>query len=125
MVPILPPPLQKLADTPVLRSEIPPGFHHATVVRLAPDRRIHTLGAVRVDFTNARASESASYALFVTRTRASAFARRERAVKTGSLFRVQVAVVGRIVVGVTAKTRAQANALLILAIRHLRRSESS
>ena len=124
-MPILPPPLQKLADTPVLRSEIPAGFHHVTVVRLPPDRRIHTLGAVRIDFTNARASESASYALFGNRARASAFARRERAVKTGGLFRVQVAVVGRIVVGVTATTRAQANALLTLAIRHLRRSESS
>jgi hypothetical protein len=122
---ILPPTLEKLYNTPVLRSEMPARFHHAKVLRLAPDRRYHTLGAVRIDFTNARASESASYALFKNVARASAFARTERAVNTGGLFRVRVAVVGRLVVGVTAKTGAQAKTLLVLAIRHLRRSEKS
>lgn len=104
---------------------MPAGFTHATVVRLAPDRRYHTLGAVRIDFTNAHMSESASYALFKTTAGATVFARTERAVRTGGLFRVQVAVVGRVVVGVTAKTSAQAKTLLALAVRHLRRSESS
>jgi hypothetical protein len=124
-MPMLPPSLQKLYNTPVLRSEMPAGFHHAKVLRLAPDRRRHTLGAVRIDFTNARGSESASYALFKDVARASAFARTERAVNTGGLFRVRVATVGRFVVGVTAKTGAQATALLGLAIEHLRKSEKS
>lgn len=124
-MPILPPTLEKLYNAPVLRSEMAAGFHHAKVVRLAPDRRYHTLGAVRIDFTNARSSESASYALFMDVARATAFARTERAINTGGLFRVRVAVVGRFVVGVTAKTVAQAKVLLALAIRHLRRSEMS
>jgi hypothetical protein len=124
-MPILPPPLEKLYNTPVLRSEMPPGFNHAKVLRLGPDRRYHSLGAVRIDFTSARASESASYALFKDVATASAFARTERAVSTGGLFRVRVAVVGRLVVGVTSKTAAQAKALLNLAVGHLRRSEKS
>jgi hypothetical protein len=124
-MPVLPPTLEKLYNTPVLRSEMPAGFHHAKVLRLAPNRRYHTLGAVRIDFTNARSSESASYALFKDVARATAFARTERAVKTGGLFRVRVAVVGRLVVGVAAKTSPQAKTLLRLALQHLRRSEKS
>lgn len=122
---VLPPPLQKLANTPVLRSELPAGFQHAKVTRLAPNRHIHTLGAVRIDFSNAHATESASYALFKSRAAASAFARRERATKTAGLFHVRAEALGRLVVGVTGITRAQATTLLGIAVRHLRRSETS
>ena len=120
----LPPLLAKLSNTPVLRSELPSGFTRATVSDLPADARYHTLGAVRIDFRNAHTSESASYALFKSSTQADAFARVEENVKTGGLFRIAVAPVGRIVVGVTASTRAQANALLQLAVAHLRRSEA-
>jgi hypothetical protein len=125
LMPTLPPPLEKLYNTPVLRSEMPAGFDRAKVVRLAPDQRIHTLGAIRIDFSNARASESVSYALFKDVAHASVIARTERAVNTSGLFRVRVAVVGRLVVGVAASTGAQAKTLLDLALAHLRRSEKS
>jgi hypothetical protein len=125
VMPTLPPPLEKLYNTPVLRSEMPAGFDRAKVVRLAPDQRLHTLGAVRIDFSNARSSESASYALVNDVAQASAVARIERGVNTGGLFRVRVRVVGRLVVGVTARTGVQASALLDLALAHLRRSEKS
>jgi hypothetical protein len=119
----LPPSLAKLANTPVLRSEMPLGFTRATVSELAADPRYHTLGAVRVEFTNAHTSESTSYVLFKSSGQAALFAGVEAKLKTGGLFRIAVARVGRIVVGVTAPTRAQATALLRLAIAHLRRSE--
>ncbi len=80
-MPLLPPPLEKLYNTPVLRSEMP--------------------------------------------AKASSFARLERAVNTGGLFRVQAATVGRLVVGVAAKTGAQAKVLLNLALAHLKRSQNS
>jgi len=120
----LPPLLAKLSNTPVLRSEMPSGFTRATVSELPADARYHTLGAVRIDFRSARTSESASYALFKDSAQAAAFARVEENVKTGGLFRIAVAPVGRIVVGVTGPTRAQARALLRLALAHLRRSEA-
>ena len=50
--PNLPPALERIATTPVLASERPAGFPHVTLTRLAPTRRIHTLGGVRVDFSN-------------------------------------------------------------------------
>jgi hypothetical protein len=120
----LPPLLAKLSHTPVLRSEMPSGFTRAAVSELPVDARYHTLGAVRIDFKNARTSESASYALFKDSAQADAFARVEENVKTGGLFRIAVAPVGRIVVGVTASTAAQARVLLRLALAHLRRSEA-
>ena len=120
----LPPQLAKLSDTPVLRSEMPSGFTRATVSELAADARYHTLGAVRIDFRSVHTSESASYALFKDSAQANAFARVEENIKTGGLFRIAVAPVGRIVVGVTASTRAQAKALLRLAVAHLHRSEA-
>jgi hypothetical protein len=117
-----PPVLTKLANTPVLHSEMPPGFTRARITKLPADRRYHTLGAVRIDFRNAHAAESASYALFKHSARADAFAHVEKNLKTGGLFRIAVTRVGRIVVGVTAPTRTQAKALLQLALAHLRRS---
>ena len=122
---VLPPPLEKLYNTPVLRSEMPAGFHHAKVARLAPDQRYHSLGAIRIDFTNARSFESASYALFNSTAKASALARKERAVNSGGFFHVRVKVIGHLVVAATAKTAAKTTTLLDLAIRHLRRSETA
>jgi hypothetical protein len=78
---------------------------------------------VRIDFKNAHTSESASYALFKSSGQAAAFARVEAKVATGGLFRVAVARVGAIVVGAIGTTRAQAQALLDLALAHLGRSE--
>jgi len=51
------PPLERLRNTPVLRSEMPAGFDRAKVSVLSPDARYHTLGAVRVDFTRPGTSE--------------------------------------------------------------------
>jgi hypothetical protein len=121
----IPPPLLKLVNTPVLRSELPAGFTSAKVTRLPADPRYHTLGAVRIDFSNVRGSESASFALFTTPAQAASFARTERGVRTGGLFHVEATAVGRFVVGVTAATRTQAGRLLQLAVAHLRRSERS
>ena len=119
----LPPLLAKLSNTPVLRSEMPPGFTQASVSKLPADPRYHTLGAVRIDFRNAHTSESASYSLFKSSAQAAVFSRVEESIKTGGLFQIAAAPVGRIVVGVVGQTRAQAKALLLLAVDHLRRSE--
>jgi hypothetical protein len=119
----LPPPLAKLSNTPVLRSEMPSGFTRATISELAADPRYHTLGAVRIDFRNARTSESASYSLFKNSAQAAAFAHIERNIETRGLFQIAVTTVGRIVVGVVGRTQAQAKAFLLLALAHLRRGE--
>jgi hypothetical protein len=79
-----PPVLTKLANTPLLHSEMPPGFTRARITKLPADRRYHTLGAVRIDFRNAHAAESASYALFKHSAQADAFARLEKNLKTGA-----------------------------------------
>src|SRR3954470_8116188 len=50
--PNLPPALQRIATTPVLGPGKPAGFPHVKVTRLAANRRIHTQGAVRIDFSN-------------------------------------------------------------------------
>jgi hypothetical protein len=121
--PNLPPALERIATTPVLASERPAGFPQVKITRLAADRRIHTLGGVRIDFSNSHASESASYALLRTHASAVGLARRESAVRTGGLFYVRAVVVGRFAVGVTATTKANAKAFLALALSHLRRSE--
>ena len=104
---------------------MPEGFHRAKVVRLAPDRRYHSLGAIRIDFANAQTFESASYALFNSAAKASALAKKERAVNSGGFFHVQVKVIGRLVVAATAKTATTTMTLLGLAIQHLRRSETA
>jgi hypothetical protein len=119
----LPPVLAKLSNTPVLRSEMPVGFTRASVSKLPADPRLHSLGAVRIDFKAARSSESASYALFKSSAQAAAFAHVEEKAKTGGRFQIAVAPVRGIVVAVTGATRAQAKVLLQLALRHLRRSQ--
>lgn len=122
-VPKLPPALQRIATTPVLTSERPVGFPHAKITRLAADRRIRTLGVVRIDFSNSHASVSESYALMRTHDAALRLAHREATIKTGGLFFTRAVAVGRFAVAVTGTTKAQAKALLALALAHLRRSE--
>lgn len=119
----LPPALQRIAATPILASERPVGFPHVKVTRLAANRHIHTLGGVRIDFANAHVSESESYALMRTHAAALRLAHTEATVKTGGLFHTRAVAVGSFVVGVAAKTKAQATSLLALALAHLRRSE--
>jgi hypothetical protein len=121
--PTLPPALERVATTPVSAAERPVGFPHVKVIRLAANRRIRTLGAVRIDFSNSHASESASYAFMPTGAAARRLAHTEAAVKTGGLFSTQAAAVGRFAVAVTATTRANAKTFLALALAHLRRSE--
>ena len=121
--PLLPEALQRIAATPVLASERPAGFRNVTITRLAADGRIHTLGVVRIDFSNSHASESASYALMQTNAAARRLAHTEASYKTAGLFYTRAVAVGRFAVGVTATTRAGATAFLALALAHLRRSE--
>ena len=73
----LPPVLERIATTPVLAAERPAGFPHVKITRLAPTRRIHTLGGVRIDFSNSHSSESASYALMRTHAAARRLAHTE------------------------------------------------
>lgn len=95
------------------------------VTRLAPTRRIQTLGGVRIDFSNRHASESASYALMRTHAAALRLAHTEATFKSQGLFHTGAVAVGRFAVGVTATTKAKAKTLLSLALSHLRRSEIS
>lgn len=120
--PNLPPALERVATTPVLASERPPGFPHVKIVRLAANRHVHTLGTVRFDFSNSHGSESASYAYLRTHAAAVRLARTEANLKTGSLHTRAVAV-GRFAVAVISTTKAKATAFLTLALAHLRRSE--
>jgi hypothetical protein len=121
--PKLPPALERIATTPVLASEKPAGYPHVKITRLAANRRIHTLGGVRIDFSNSHASESESYALLRTHAAALRLAHTETTVKTGGLFHTRALAVGRFAVGVTATTKAKAKTFLSLAVAHLRRSE--
>ena len=120
----LPPLLEKIAATAVLSSELPAGFTHAKIVRLPPTAQIHTLGGVRIDFSNARTTESASYALLRTNAAAVRLARTEATFNGHGLFYTKAVAVGRIAVGVTATTVGAARTLLQLALAHLRRAES-
>jgi hypothetical protein len=117
---MLPPPLENLLHLPVLRSEMPAGFDHSKASALAP--RYHTIGAVKIEFTNRTTTESVSFALFKTQAQAGTFARTERGIKTGGLFQIEVDVVGRVVIGAGAATRAQAHALITFGLDRLRRS---
>jgi hypothetical protein len=117
---MLPPPLENLLHLPVLRSEMPAGFDHSKASALAP--RYHTIGAVKIEFTNRTTTESVSFALFKTQAQAATFARTERSIKTGGLFQIEVDVVGRVVIGAGAATRAQAHALITFGLDRLRRS---
>jgi hypothetical protein len=114
--------LQKLAKTPVLTSEMPAGFPRAKIVQLAPNQRLHTLGGVRIDFSNTHTTESESFALLKTNAAALHLARTEANVNGGSLFHVRAVAVGRFAVAVTAVTAGEASSLLRLAVAHLRRS---
>ena len=118
----VPPSLAKLAATPVLASEMPPGFSRAKIVRLAPNLKLSTLGGVRIDFINAHTTESASYALMKTNAAAALFAQTEMKIDGGNLFRVRAVAIGRFVVGATGRTAAQASHLLRLAVAHFSRS---
>lgn len=119
----LPPPLEKLLNTPVLQSEVPAGFAHPSVSNLGPVPRYHVIGAVRIEFKNHTTTEAVSFALFKTQAQANSFAQVARNVKTGGLFRTQVAVVGKFVLSAAAATRAQAKDLMSFATAHLRRVE--
>jgi hypothetical protein len=121
--PQLPPALQRIARTPVLASEKPAGYPQVKITRLAANRHIHTLGGVRIDFSNSHATESASYALMRTHAAALRLAHTEATVKTGGLFCTRAVAVGRVAVGVTATSKAKARTFLALALAHLRRSE--
>jgi hypothetical protein len=121
--PNLPPAVERIATTPVLASERPAGFPHVKITRLAANRHIHTLGGVRIDFSNSHASESASYALMRTHAAALRLAHTEATFKTAGLFHTGAVAIGRFAVGVTATTKAEAKILLGLAVAHLRRSE--
>jgi hypothetical protein len=121
--PNLPPALQRIATTPVLASERPAGFPHVKVTRLAPTRHIHTLGGVRIDFSNSHSSESTSYALMRTHAAARRLAHTETTFKTGGLFHTRAVALGRFAIAVAAATKEQAKTLLALALSHLRRSE--
>jgi hypothetical protein len=118
-----PPALERIARAPILASEMPAGLTHVKVSRLPADPRYHTLGAVRIDFSGARTSDSASFALLRTNAAAVHLAQTEASVKTGSLFHVRAVAVGRFAVAVVAKTVTEARTLLRLAVAHLRRSQ--
>jgi hypothetical protein len=120
---VVPVVLQKIAATPVLPSEMPAGFTHAKIVRLPPTPRIHTLGGVRIDFSNAHETDSASYALLPTNTAAVRLALTEANFNAHGLFHTKAVAVGQIAVGVTSATAAGASTLLRLALAHLRRAE--
>ena len=121
--PKLPAALERIATTPVLASERPAGFARVRITRLAANPHIHTLGGVRIDFSNSHTSESASYALMRTHAAAMRLAHREATFKTAGLFHTRAVAIGRFAVGVTATTKAKAKILLSLAVAHLRRSE--
>lgn len=118
----VPPSLERLAATPVLASEMPPGFSRAKVIRLAPNLQLSTLGGVRIDFINAHLTESESYALMKTNAAAARFAQSEMKIDGGSLFRVRAVAIGRFVIGATGRTAAEAATILRLAVAHFRRS---
>jgi hypothetical protein len=121
--PKLPPALQRIATTPVLASERPAGFPHLKITRLGPNHHAHTLGIVRIDFSNRHTSESAGYALMRTHAAALRFAHQAQIIKTGGLFYTRAVAIRRFAVAVTATTAANAKALLALALAHLLRSQ--
>lgn len=121
--PKLPPALQRIATTPVRASERPAGFAHLKITRLGPNKRAHTLGIVRIDFSNRHTSESAGFALLRTHAAAVRFAHKADTIKTGGLFYTRAVAIRRFAVAVTATTAAKAKALLALALVHFRRSE--
>jgi hypothetical protein len=121
--PKLPAALERIATTPVLASERPAGFPHLKITRLGPNKHVHTLGIVRIDFSNRHTSEGAGYALLRTHAAAVRLAHKAATVKTGGLFATRAVAIRRFTVAVTATTAAKAKTLLRLALAHLRRSE--
>src|ERR1041385_2129935 len=112
--PKLPPALQRIATTPVLASETPAGFPHLKITRLGPNQQAHTLGIVRIDFSNRDTSESAGFALMRTHAAAIRFAHRAGTIKTGGLFYTRAVAIRRFAIAVTATTAAKAKTLLTL-----------
>jgi|SRR6478609_6198330 hypothetical protein len=121
--PQLPPELQRIATTPVLASERPAGFPHVKITRLGPNKQAHTLGIVRIDFSNQHTAESAGFALMKTHAAAVRFARQAARINTGGAFHTKAIATQRFAIAVTATTPAKAKTLLALALAHLRRSE--
>jgi hypothetical protein len=119
---VLPPPLQRLAATPVLASEMPPGFTRTKIVQRGPNQKYGTLGGVRIDFFTKNANISAGYALMKTNAAAVRFAKFEGKISGGSLFHMREVAVGRFAIAVTGRTVSEASELLRLAVAHLRRS---
>jgi hypothetical protein len=122
-LPKLPPALERIATTPVLASERPAGFPDVKITRLGPNNRAHTLGIVRIDFSNPHMSESAGFALLRTHAAATRFANQAANINVGGVFHTKAVAIGRFAVAVTATTAAKAKALLAQAVAHLRRSE--
>ena len=120
---VLPPSLAKLASTPVLAAEMPPGFDRVKIVRLADNQKLLTLGGVRIDFISAHTTVSESYALMRTNAAAALFAKTEMKIDGGSLFRVRTVAIGRFVIGVTGRSAAEASNVLRLAVARFRRVE--
>ena len=119
-----PPPIERLATTPVLASEMPPGYTRVKIVLLPPNKRFAALGGVRgvrIDFSNADSTISESYALMKTKTAAVRFAQTEAKTNGGSLFRVRSVAAGRFAVAVTGRTASEASNVLRLAVAHLHR----
>jgi hypothetical protein len=123
LVPPLPPSLERIAATPFSASELPAGVSHVTVSRLPASARFHTLGGVRIDFGRLGTTESANYALLRTHAAAVRLAQAEAKITAGGLFRVRAVALGRFVVGVTARTPAEAGSLLDRAVAHFHRVE--
>ena len=121
--PKLPPALERIATTPVLASEKPVGFPNVKITRLGPNKRAHTLGIVRIDFSNQHTSESAGFALLKTPAAATRFAHQAATLNTGGLFHTKAVAIRQFAVAVTATTAAKAKILLALALAHLRRSQ--
>jgi hypothetical protein len=120
--PQLPRPLQRIATTTVLASERPTGFPRVKITRLGPNKQAHTLGIVRIDFSNQHTSESAGFALMKTHAAAVRFAHQAATANVG-VFHTKAVATQRFAVAVTATTAAKAKKLLALALAHLRRSE--
>jgi hypothetical protein len=121
--PMLPPAVQRIVTTPVLASERPAGFRQVKIIRLPPNRRARTLGAVSIQFSNGHSAEQTNDALLATHAAAVRFAGLESRDPTVGPFHVRAVAVRRFAVVVMAYTATGAKTLLALAVAHLRRSE--
>jgi hypothetical protein len=119
----LPPALEKLAVTPVLASEMPAGFARAKIIRLPVVARFHTLGTVRIDFSYAHGTDSASYTLTRTAADARRLVKTEEAFNTRHLVFVRAVTVGKFAIVAGGATAAKASAMLQTALAHFRRVE--